>query len=546
MNTKIIFLILGLVFLIQEIKAQTNCDASTAVTELDINNVRAGIFPGADMWWDLVSAPKYEVPKGSGINRLLAGSLWLGGIDGSGQIMTAAQMFRQTPGNNNATDFFTGPGDSCAAPYCMQYDRIWKINRQEVIDFIGGLPATSDMQQFPGNYSNGNTLAPFVDVNNDGIYNILDGDYPAFDIAGTIPDSSDQLYGDQSLWFVFNDVCNIKTQTGSSPLGLEIQGQAFAFISPDPAINNTTFYRYKIINNSSIVLNDFYLGFWAGTPVPADFRRGSHIGNNMAFVLDDYPFDPSSGFYPSATGIQLLEGPLADPGDGIDNDRDSIMDENDERCGISSYIVFENANGLPMGNPATPTEYYNYMKGINTSLCPCTNQPTPFMYPGTSNPDCPCNWEDNAPAGDYFFLLSSGKFTLSPGDIQTITYAVTWAVDSSAGNSLNTLFAAHDTIQSFFRNGYTLPVGINDMQHEIKTSVYPNPFSDHTNIYFDNPSGKTFSMIIYDVYGRELKVMNDLSHQPVILEKGNMKPGLYFYKIYNHSMNEVSGKIIIR
>ncbi|MBK6642129.1 MAG: hypothetical protein IPG39_13345 [Bacteroidetes bacterium] len=107
------------------------------------------------------------------------------------------------------------------------------------------------------------------------------------------------------------------------------------------------------------------------------FAEGSHIGNNMAFVLDDYPFDPSSGFYPSATGIQLLEGPLADPGDGIDNDRDSLMDENDERCGISSYIVFENANGLPMGNPATPTEYYNYMKGINTSLCPCTNQPTP-------------------------------------------------------------------------------------------------------------------------------------------------------------------------
>ncbi|MBK6642130.1 MAG: hypothetical protein IPG39_13350 [Bacteroidetes bacterium] len=129
----------------------------------------------------------------------------------------------------------------------MQYDRIWKINRQEVIDFIGGLPATPDMQQFPGNYSNGNTLAPFVDVNNDGIYNILDGDYPAFDIAGTIPDSSDQLYGDQSLWFVFNDVCNIKTQTGSSPLGLEIQGQAFAFISPDPLLTTPLFIDIKLL-----------------------------------------------------------------------------------------------------------------------------------------------------------------------------------------------------------------------------------------------------------------------------------------------------------
>ncbi|MBL0073352.1 MAG: hypothetical protein IPP34_16690 [Bacteroidetes bacterium] len=80
---------------------------------------------------------------------------------------------------------------------------------------------------------------------------------------------------------------------------------------------------------------------------------------------------------------------------------------------------------------------------------------------------------------------------------------------------------------------------------KLKTSVFPNPFSDQTNIYFDNPSGKTFSLIIYDVYGRELKVMNDLSHQPVILEKGNMKPE-YTFTIYNHSMNEVSGKLIIR
>jgi hypothetical protein len=78
MKPKSLFILLGLVFPLQEIKSQTFCDASTALTELDINNVRAGIFPGADMWWDLVGAPKYEVPKGSGINRLFAGSLWLG------------------------------------------------------------------------------------------------------------------------------------------------------------------------------------------------------------------------------------------------------------------------------------------------------------------------------------------------------------------------------------------------------------------------------------------------------------------------------------
>ena len=546
MKAKSLYVLIGFVVLLHDLEAQTNCGASTAVTTLDINNVSAGIFPGADMWWDLIGAPKYEVPKGSGINRLFAGSLWLGAMDGGGQILTAAQMFRHTPLNNNATDFFTGPGDSCDVSYCTQYDRIWKINKQEVIDFLNGQPATIEMQQYPGNNSNGNILAPFVDANNDGLYNTGDGDYPSFDISGTIPDSTDQLYGDQCLWFVFNDVCNIKTQTGSNMMGLEIQGKAFAFISPNSTINNTTFYQYRIVNNSALTLNNFYLGFWAGTPFGANVRRGSHVGNNMAYVLDDYPFVPSSGSYPAATGISLLQGPLADPGDGIDNDRDSIIDEPDERCGISSYVVFENANNQLMGNPANSADYYNYLKGINTSLCPCTNQPTPFMYPGTSDPDCPCNWEENGSAGDYFFLLSSGKFSMLPGQIQTISYAVTWAVDSSAGNSLNTLFAAQDTVLNFFRNGYNLPVGLNEMQPEIKTYAYPNPFSIQTKIYFDNPSGEIFSLIVYDVFGKEIKVMNELNNQPVILEKGDISPGLYFYNISGQSGKKVSGKIIIQ
>ena len=90
-----------------------------------------------------------------------------------------------------------------------------------------------------------------------------------------------------------------------------------------------------------------------------------------------------------------------------------------------------------------------------------------------------------------------------------------------------------------------MPVGLNEMQQEIKSYVYPNPFSNQTSIYFDNPSGETFSLIVYDVFGTEIKVMNELRNQPVILEKGNINPGLYFYNIYSHSGKAVSGKIII-
>ena len=51
-----------------------NCNPATAATELDINNTRALIQSGGDMWWDFNRA-RYEIPKGSNKTSLFAGSL---------------------------------------------------------------------------------------------------------------------------------------------------------------------------------------------------------------------------------------------------------------------------------------------------------------------------------------------------------------------------------------------------------------------------------------------------------------------------------------
>ena len=55
------------------------CQPSKAQSDLSINNVRATILGGGDMWWDLNTA-RYEVPKGSNKHSMFAGSLWLGGV----------------------------------------------------------------------------------------------------------------------------------------------------------------------------------------------------------------------------------------------------------------------------------------------------------------------------------------------------------------------------------------------------------------------------------------------------------------------------------
>lgn len=205
-----------------------SCYESTAQVDLAVNNVRARILNGADMWWDLANG-KYEIPKGSGINSIFAGSLWIGAIDQGGQLRVAAQTYRQT-GN----DFWPGPIDTVnhntTDSVCAKYDRIWNVNRYQVEEFIQRYTDTlykipKDILEWPGNgdVSKGQAhyLAPFIDNNADGIYNAYDGDYPAYDFTGT-QNCQYNLLGDQTLWWVFNDVGNIHTETGGVPLGLEI------------------------------------------------------------------------------------------------------------------------------------------------------------------------------------------------------------------------------------------------------------------------------------------------------------------------------------
>jgi len=144
-----------------------------------------------DMFWDVeVGVAKYEVPKGSKKNTIFSHALWIGGIDAGGNLHTAAQTYRQT-----GCDFWPGPLDTINgktdSATAAQYDKIWKIDRFAIAQFQyyfqtgavqnGSYTPNQDFLTWPargnGNYTR--NMASFVDVNNNGIYDPLQGgDYP--------------------------------------------------------------------------------------------------------------------------------------------------------------------------------------------------------------------------------------------------------------------------------------------------------------------------------------------------------------------------------
>ncbi|MFI5134291.1 MAG: hypothetical protein ACHQD9_00430, partial [Chitinophagales bacterium] len=196
-----------------------DCAPATSSIDLDINNIRARLQNGGDMWWDLVASAKYEVPKslpGSPENpsSMFAGCVWIGGVDAQGQLKVAAATYRQ-----NGNDFFPGPLDENAsidAATCKQWDKHFEVLGTEIDSFLqivanaGGasIPSSSipkDILNWPG-YGNpynpivGNRdLAPFDDADNNGIYDPTGGDYPVIDESCT-----KKTYADQMVWWVYN------------------------------------------------------------------------------------------------------------------------------------------------------------------------------------------------------------------------------------------------------------------------------------------------------------------------------------------------------
>ncbi|MBI4647814.1 MAG: T9SS C-terminal target domain-containing protein, partial [Bacteroidia bacterium] len=426
------------------------CIPSSASAELNVNNVRALIHAGGDMWWDLMNMPKYEVPINSGKTALFAGAIWLGGIDQFGQLRLSAQMFR-----SGGVDYWTGPLKTSGAEMatttaetCAGYDRIFTITSQEVEtfrdwynaspvvqnqlypdytvpDIIKEWPAHGDISQNYDYY-----LAPFFDANNDGAYNSDDGDYPYYDFDNQLPCNDPlgswvpHLRGDQTLWWVFNDNGNIHTETGGNAIGLEIRAQAYAYSTNDE-LDNMTFYEYEIINRGTYTLDSTFFGIWTDADLgyPYDDYIGCDVGRGLGYLYNGDEMDGDGnintyGSHPPAIGIDLFEGPFQDP-DGIDNPSSydsetgqllcdsNIMNGNinglffgdgipdNERWGMRRFIYFNNSTG-PMGNPLTAAQYYYYLlgywnDGTHIQYGGTGGPDADFMFPGSPNTD-PCGW----------------------------------------------------------------------------------------------------------------------------------------------------------
>lgn len=548
--------------------AQGDCSPGSAMGISENNNVRFTLLNSGDMWSNISTYEAgYEVPKDSGIHPIYSGALWMGGLDNEGQIHTAAMTYRQ-----NGIDYWPGPLNAQAeteADNCFDFDLFYTVKRSDVIAHIENWEnedyiLAPSIANWPGNRPDNinETFAPYADVNENGTYDPENGDYPNFDIHNEGLDcQGDVLMGDEVVWWVFNDKGNIHTETLGAPFGFEIQAQAFSFHTDD-ALNNTTFYRYKIINRSETQYTNSYLGQWVDIDLGYynDDFIGCDVGRNMGYGYNGDLIDEGGyGENPPAIGIDFLQGSAAELGDNYDNDNDGEIDEDGEQILMSKFVYYENSNNSTFGNPYEAADFYNYLQGkwmsgnsitYGASGTAPENPNCNYLYPGDTDPNFEEAWHENSDikiAGDRKILMSMGPMDFFPKEAKYISMAVIWSRSiENETSSVDLLKLDSDFVQNHFDNCfegiYNVPLSTNEYAlAPIETS--PNPANNQLKISWENPNNE-MDLFLYNMDGQ--LVYQEKHQNGTVLNTSRFPSGTYHLCLTKGNKEIRSEKIIIQ
>ena len=529
---------------------------------LNSNNIVAGIGTGGNLFSSVDSLyrlsgnaagsviwDKFEVPKGSGKTGFFTAALWMCAQDSLGTDYGAANRYFDF-----GTDYYDGPiASSYGTNYDVFYHRVFKVTKAQLIQFRNlSFPATasqvdSSILYWPGKGNSSvlsdyhvnisQNLAPFIDINHNGIYEPLLGDYPA-------------ISGEGSIFFVFNDSRGAHTESAGNALEVEIRGMASSFTDSNTcvptggrnALNNTVFVQYQIENKSQKDYHDFNLGLFSDPDVgcPNNDFVGCDSLKSLMYAYNGYSTDPACNNIPGydslpiAMGVKWLNQNMDVFGiyTGQGSPTAAIPQP------VQSYQYCNQLHGLWLDGP--PFRYGGKGYGDTTAAI------TKFLYSG--DPNDTTQWSEvqvhNYP-GDRQMYGANGPVIFSAGEIKHYDFAFITSYDITSNHIaiVDTLKLAADYIENFYNNCF-LPeqaLGFNPVIAEQFTlSLYPNPTQSNASIQC---SANMQSLQLMDIEGRVLYTQNVGTHFFSISTEGLAK-GIYLVNVFIDN-NMVIKKLVV-
>jgi len=88
--------------------------------------------------------------------------------------------------------------------------------------------------------------------------------------------------------------------------------------------------------------------------------------------------------------------------------------------------------------------------------------------------------------------------------------------------------------------------GINAYNKTVsKVNFHPNPFSDFALIKFENLTGESYSLHLFNKFGTIVRMITDITNSEIKIERNNLAEGLYFFQLRNSNKIIGKGKFIV-
>ena len=305
--------------------------------------------------------------------------------------------------------------------------------------------------------------APFIDRNGNGVYDppppfsedftvndLIAGGYDEPGVAGADPNSP----ADMVIWTVYNDLDrNLTTRLqGSEPMGLEVQVTIWGYKRTD-ALGNIYFKRVRFINKGGVAIDDqgtigafyidsMYVAQWSDPDLGsfADDLVGCDTLLSLGFVYNGNAIDSDFRKFnlpPPSGGYDFLQGPaIPSPGDSAVFDLKILPDH--KNLGMTSFSYFSAGSAIsdpPRDYQRGTIRWYKMLRGFAPIDGPDQYYPfppgvTPNQFPLSGDPVTQTGFIDGQgqpwsfPPGDRRLNLSTGPFTLAPGDTQEVVVAL--------------------------------------------------------------------------------------------------------------------------
>lgn len=436
---------------------------------LKVNTTSGGVIigsiPGVAPW-----KPGLRYAGDSVRNMVYSASFDFLGVDINGQIRAASSF--SAPNMDLFPGAFSTQGDY-SNPSSM-----WEVTRAEIDYHMwhytdAGYQIPDDILNWPGNgdvsIGQAAQLAPYKDLNQNGVYEPLIGEYP-------------DVRGDKVLYMICNDDQD-HMQLGTEKMGIEVHYMLYYFGS-ESFLKDQLFIRTQIFNRGTIAYNKFGMSFYGDFDIgnATDDFCGSDSARSMIYAYNGDYFDENYG---SSEGFGT-NVPVA----GM-----KVLN-----VSATGAVTFYNGTNYPYHDPVTAAQYYNYMMGLwqdgstryygglgHVGSPNVTNIPTNFMYGGTILDTT--SWTEknnNNPTGDRRMMMTLPFTSFYPDD--RLCYDFVLITDRSAPDYLqnvqNMLYIS-DSIQVFYDTQYfecgRSFAGVNPNEKSLDYKMYPNPTNGWVN-----------------------------------------------------------------